>query len=98
VIRHAVEAGLLDHWTKLTWERMKRESKMPLHNLSQKGLRLPLSLDDLQGAFYLCSLLLGMSIFTLIVEIFGRSKVIAKKQVGAPTVPSTFFAGSGEWK
>jgi hypothetical protein len=52
---------------------MKKEKNAPRRNLSQNGSPEALTLDNMQGAFFLCSFLLGVSFFKFLAEMFGQS-------------------------
>jgi hypothetical protein len=70
VIRRTLEAGLVEHWKMRTWVRMKQEANGTDHVLPGGSLE-PLTMDNLQGAFYLCSLLLGTSVIAIAAEMLG---------------------------
>ena len=71
VMRRILEAGLADHFKSRTLARMKREhlesGKVKLDKLDQRPTISPLSVDDLQGFFYVA--LFGFSIGLLIFII-----------------------------
>ncbi|XP_059088023.1 glutamate receptor ionotropic, NMDA 2D-like isoform X1 [Tigriopus californicus] len=90
-IQRAIEAGLIDFWKFRTWYRMKEKSRLdgvePIRIEKRANIR-SLSLDDLQGVFYLVLLALLGSVLTLMLELL-------KKYCGQSQ--RSFVAGPPNW-
>ena len=81
VIRKCIEAGLIDRWKFNTWVQMKEvhESENPDQQVvfTDDSKISALSLDDLQGLFYLGALALGFCTLVFITEfVVGKWKNI----------------------
>jgi hypothetical protein len=72
VIRWTLEAGLVEHWKQRTWVRMKQESVNPPIIPTERGTIEPLTLGNLQGAFFLCFLLFAAAIIAIWFEGLGH--------------------------
>ena len=60
-----IEAGLIEHYKFKTWERMRKEfleSDEERITFIERPIASAMSMDDLQGVFYLSGLILGMYI------------------------------------
>ena len=66
-----VEAGLIGKWKLQTWNRMRENSDQEPVAFVNPPAAEPLTLDTLQAAFLPAGLLLGLSLVTLAVELFG---------------------------
>ena len=82
VIRMMIEAGLVDHYKRKTFLRMKREyleSDKEKISFIEPPLVAPMIMDDLQGIFYLLGLGLALSLITFLCEfLFGSMKKTPK--------------------
>ena len=82
VIRMMTEAGLVDHYKRKTFLRMKREfleSEDEKIIFVEPSLVAPMIMDDLQGIFYLLGLGLALSLITFLIEfLFGSMKKTPK--------------------
>ena len=69
VIRRVLEGGFIDHWKYSTWVQMK-EKRSPEDELvfEDRSKLTSLSLDDLQGVFYLGALALGFTVTVFVAE------------------------------
>ena len=82
VIRMMIEAGLVDHYKRKTFLRMKREyleSDKEKISFIEPPLVAPMIMDDLQGIFYLLGLGLAFSLITFFIEFLFGYKKHAKK-------------------
>ena len=82
VIRMMIEAGLVDHYKRKTFLRMKREfleSDKEKISFIEPPLVAPMIMDDLQGIFYLLGLGLVFSLITFFIEFLFGYKKHAKK-------------------
>ena len=73
VLRRMIEAGLVDHYKFKVWQRMKKEfleSDEEKLIFEERPIASPLSIDDLQGLFYLSGLMLCLSFLALSGEFF----------------------------
>ena len=77
VVGRMVEAGLTAHWKRTTWARMKVELfDRDTEVISEQQASVsPLSLDDLQGPFYVAIMLTAIAIAMAMVEL-GIEKVM----------------------
>ena len=65
ILRMQIEAGLVEHYKSKTWERMRKEfleSDEERITFIERPIASAMSMDDLQGVFYLSGLILGMYI------------------------------------
>ena len=65
-----IESGLIDHWRDETWRRMKVEAKAAgnIFEFEPEPEQKPLTVDDLQGIFYLLFMSLGISAVAFSME------------------------------
>ena len=68
-----LEAGLVDHYKYKTWIKMKREydesDEVKLKH-EEKPFVTAMSMDELQGIFYLCGVFLCGSVIVFFFEWF----------------------------
>ena len=72
VLRRMLQAGLVDHYKFETWQRMKKEymeSDEPKLEFKERPIASGLSLDDMQGVFYLAGLILAAGLLSLLMEL-----------------------------
>jgi hypothetical protein len=72
VIRWTLEAGLVEHWKQRTQVRLKQESVNAPITPTERGTPEPLTLGNLQGAFFLWFLLFAASIIAIWFEGLGH--------------------------
>lgn len=64
-----MEGGIIQFWFR-EMTRLYGESKFFDHNTYRKYIRLPLTLENLSGAFYLLCVGHLLSFVTFIIEVF----------------------------
>ena len=90
VIQYALQGGLVNHWKYTTWVRMKQDSLdkgIDPIKLDEVPVISALTLDNLQGVFYLCGLLYGFALL-----VFGLEKAVyfCKYQTGEQDATEEF--------
>lgn len=66
-----LEAGLVEHYKYETWLRMKKEyveSDETKIVINERPIASGLTMDDLQGLFYLCGLMFVLALVVLFLE------------------------------
>lgn len=66
-----LEAGLVEHYKYETWLRMKKEyveSDEPKIVIEERSIASGLTMDDLQGLFYLCGIMILFALMVFLLE------------------------------